>query len=70
MLPFCSEVMSKRMQKESGEERVTAKSRPMMSVILRAPSALSSSVSESPGDLWIGNNWLGKSFMEIYFFDW
>ena len=29
----CSEVMSKRTQKESGEERVTAKSRPMMSVI-------------------------------------
>ena len=26
----CSEVMSKRTQKESGEERVTAKSRPMM----------------------------------------
>ena len=26
----CSEVMSKRTQKESGEERVTAKSKPMM----------------------------------------
>ena len=26
----CSEVMSKRTQKESGEDRVTAKSRPMM----------------------------------------
>ena len=31
----CSEVMSKRTQKESGEERVTAKSRPMMSLIAR-----------------------------------
>ena len=44
-----SEVMSKRTQKESGEERVTAKSRPMMSLIARAPSTLSSSASESPG---------------------
>ena len=45
----CSEVMSKRTQKESVEERVTAKSRPMMSLIARAPSTLSSSTSESPG---------------------
>ena len=44
----CSEVMSKRSQKESGEERVTAKSRPMMSLIARAPSNLSSPASESP----------------------
>ena len=45
----CSEVMSKSPQKDSGEERVTAKSRPMMSLIARAPSILSSSASESPG---------------------
>ena len=49
----CSEVMSKRTQKESGEERVTAKSRPMMNLIARsnerAPSALSSTASGSPG---------------------
>ena len=32
----CSEVKSKRTQKESGEERVTAKSRPMMSLMARA----------------------------------
>ena len=44
----CSEVMSKRTQKESGEDRVTAKSRPMMSLIAWAPSTLSSSASESP----------------------
>ena len=44
----CSEVMSRRTQEESGEERVTAKSRPMMSLIARAPSTLSSSASESP----------------------
>ena len=36
----CSEVMSKRTQEESGEERDTAKSRPMMSLIARAPSTL------------------------------
>ena len=49
----CSEVMSKRTQKESGEERVTANSRLMMSLIARSierpHSALSSTASESPG---------------------
>ena len=48
-----SEVVSKRTQKESGEERVTAKSRQMMNLIARsserAPSGLSSTASESPG---------------------
>ena len=44
----CSEAMSKRTQEDAGEERVTAKSRPMMSLIARAPSTLSSSASESP----------------------
>ena len=42
-------MMSRRTQKDSGEERVTAKSRPMMSLIARALSTLSSSASESPG---------------------
>ena len=41
--------MTKRTQEESGEERVTAKSRPKMSLIARAPSTLSSSALESPG---------------------
>ena len=45
----CSEGMAKRTQQDSGEEKVTAKSRPMMSLITRAPSTLSSSASESPG---------------------
>ena len=49
----CSEVMSKRTQEDSGGERVTAKSKPMMSLVSqcseRAPSALSSTASESPG---------------------
>ena len=44
----CSDAMSKRKQKESGEERVTAKSRRMMSLIARALSTLSSSASENP----------------------
>ena len=44
----CSDVMSKRTQQDSGEERVTAKLKPMMSLIARAPSTLSSSASESP----------------------
>ena len=45
----CPEAMSKRSQQDAGEERLTAKSRPMMSLIARAPSTLSSSASESPG---------------------
>ena len=49
----CSEVMSKRTQKESGEERVTAKSRPMMNLVSRCsertPDVLPSTASESPG---------------------
>ena len=42
----CSEAMAKRLQQDSGEERVTAKSRPMMSLIARVPSTVSSSTSE------------------------
>ena len=45
----CSEVMSKTTQKESGEERATAKSRPMMNLIARTPPASPSTASESPG---------------------
>ena len=46
----CSEAMTKIVQQDSREEKkVTAKSRPMMSLIARAPSTLSSSASESPG---------------------
>ena len=45
----CTEGMAKRTQQDSGEERVTAKSRPMMSLIATAPSTLSSSASASPG---------------------
>ena len=48
----CSEVMSKRTQKDSGEERVTAKSKPMMNLVLRCSErtsdVLASTASESP----------------------
>ena len=48
----CSEVMSKRTQKDSGEERVTAKSKPMMNLASRwserTPDVLASTASESP----------------------
>ena len=45
----CSATMAKRVQQDSGEERVTAKSRPMMNLIARTPSFVSSSTSVSPG---------------------
>ena len=51
----CSETMAKRSQHDSGEERVTAKSRPMMNLIARAPSHVSSSTSVSPGKRSYGN---------------
>ena len=45
----CSDTMAKRSQHDSGEERVTAKSRPIMNLVARAPSHVSSSTSVSPG---------------------
>ena len=44
----CTAAMAKRSQQESGEERVTAKSRPMMNLTARMPSVVSSSTSVSP----------------------
>ena len=44
----CSDTMAKRSQQDSGEERVTAKSRPMMKLIARTPSHVSFSTSVSP----------------------
>ena len=48
-----SEVRSKRTQKDSREERVTAKSKPMMNLVSRCsertPDVLPSAASESPG---------------------
>ena len=48
----CSEAMEERLQQDSGEERVTAKSRPMMNLVLRCRErtldVLPSTASESP----------------------
>ena len=41
--------MAKRAQQDSGEGRVTAKSRPMMNLTAKTPSFVSSSVSANPG---------------------
>ena len=41
----CSDTVAKRSQQDSGGERVTAKSRPMMNLIARTPSHVSSSTS-------------------------
>ena len=51
----CSDTMAKRSQHDSGEERVTAKSRPLMNLIARAPSHVSSSTSVSPVKRSYGN---------------
>ena len=49
----CLEVMSKRTQEDAGEERVTAKSKPMMNLVsrysVRDPNVLASTASESLG---------------------
>ena len=52
--------MAKRAQQESGEERVTAKSRPMMNLTARMPSVVSSSTS-NPGRTSYGYQDPGKS---------
>ena len=57
----CSDTMAKRSQQDSGEERVTAKSRPMMNVIARTPSFVSSSTSVSPVKKHYGNQYPWKS---------
>ena len=53
--------MAKRIQQESVEERVTAKSRPMMNLTARMPSVVSSSTSSNPGQTWYGYQDPGKS---------
>ena len=45
----CVAAMAKRAQQNSGEGRVTAKSRPMMNLTARTPSIVSSSASTNPG---------------------
>ena len=53
--------MAKRAQQGSGEERVTAKSRPMMNLTARMPSVVSSSTSSNPGRTSYGYQDPGKS---------
>ena len=57
----CTAPMAKRAQQESGEERVTAKSRPMMNLTARMPSVVSSSTSSNPGRTSYGYQDPGKS---------
>ena len=45
----CTAAMAKRAQQGLGEERVTAKSRPMMNLTARMLSVVSSSTSSKPG---------------------
>ena len=55
--------MAKRVQQESGEERVTAKSRPVMNLTARMPSVVSSSTS-NPVKTWYGYQDPVKSVVE------
>ena len=57
----CIAAMAKRAQQESGEGRVTAKSRPMMKLTARTPSFVSSSASSNPGRTSYGYQDPGKS---------
>ena len=62
----CSDTMAKRSQHDSGGERVTAKSRPMINLIARTPSHVSSSTSVSPEKKSCGNQdpWSAKAERE------
>ena len=57
----CSAAMAKRFQQDSGEERVTTKSRPMMNLTARMPSFVSSSTSVSPRKRYFGKQDDSKS---------
>ena len=53
--------MEKRVRQESGEERVTAKSRPMMNLTARMPSIVLFSTSSNSVKTWYGYQDPGKS---------
>ena len=57
----CTAAMAKRAQQESGEERVTATSRPMMNLTARMLPVVSSSTSSNPGRTSYGYQDPGKS---------
>ena len=58
--------MAKRSQQDSGEERVTAKSRLMMNLTARVPSVVSSSISISPVERYFGKQDRWKSVVADY----
>ena len=57
----CTAAMAKRAQQGSGEEHVTATSRPMMNLTARMPSVVSCSTSSNPGRTSYGYQDPGKS---------
>ena len=57
----CSAAMAKRIQQDSGEGRVTAKSRPVLNLTARMSSVVSSSTSSRPGKRWHGHQDPGNS---------
>ena len=57
----CTAAMAKRAQQESGEERVTAKSRPLINLTARMPSVVSFSTSSNSGGKSYGYQDPGKS---------
>ena len=60
----CIAAMAKRAQQESGEGRVTAKSRPMMNLTARTPSFVSSTASSNPGRTSYGYQDLEKHVLD------
>ena len=61
----CSAAMANRFQQDSGEERVTAKSKPMMNLIARTPSVVSSSTSLSPEKRYYGKQIFGNPLLQM-----
>ena len=59
--PVCTAAMAKRAQQGSREERVTAKSKPMMNLTAKMPSVVSSSTSSNPVRTSYGYQDPGKS---------
>ena len=55
---------AKRAQQDSGEGRVTAKSRPMMNLTARTPSVVSSSASSNPGRTSYGHHELEQLVLD------
>ena len=65
----CLEVMSKRTQEDAGEERITAKSKPMMILVsrysVRDPNVLASTAPESPVKTKFGSQNVALSSLHV-----